>query len=165
VASRRRGAVDATSELAAALDLTRSVKFLGAVPHAELLRIYQAFLVSLVVVPSIDLGNGHREGIPVALIEAMSYGLPVVANSDGRRAGTCHARNGDAGSSGRSSRLWRRRSRVFCRIPPARADGRGRGGGGSRKHTTSKRLSRRLIHEFTSSAAPSLQAARQYAWH
>ena len=39
--------------------------------------------VSAVVLPSIDLGRGHHEGIPVALLEAMSYGIPVVATPTG----------------------------------------------------------------------------------
>jgi glycosyltransferase involved in cell wall biosynthesis len=34
-------------------------------------------------VPSIDLGNGLHEGIPVALMEAMSRGVPVVATRTG----------------------------------------------------------------------------------
>lgn len=69
--------------LSETLDLAGSVKFLGAVPHRELLRIYEAAAVSAVVLPSIDLGHGHHEGIPVALAEAMSYGIPVVATSTG----------------------------------------------------------------------------------
>jgi colanic acid/amylovoran biosynthesis glycosyltransferase len=31
----------------------------------------------------IDLGHGLHEGIPVALVEAMSYGIPVVATPTG----------------------------------------------------------------------------------
>lgn len=65
------------------LRLRGSIKFLGAVPHRKLLEIYQEGGVSAVVLASIDLGNGYHEGIPVALIEAMSYGLPVVATSAG----------------------------------------------------------------------------------
>jgi glycosyltransferase involved in cell wall biosynthesis len=36
-----------------------------------------------VVLASVDLGSGVHEGIPVALIEAMSYGIPVVATATG----------------------------------------------------------------------------------
>jgi len=69
--------------LSRALGLAGSVKFLGAVPHDELLKIYAEVPVSAVVLASIDLGSGVHEGIPVALIEAMSYGIPVVATATG----------------------------------------------------------------------------------
>jgi glycosyltransferase involved in cell wall biosynthesis len=69
--------------LSRALGLTGSVKFLGAVPHDELLKIYAEARVSAVVLASVDLGSGVHEGIPVALIEAMSYGIPVVATATG----------------------------------------------------------------------------------
>lgn len=65
------------------LGLRRSVKFLGVLSHRQLLSLYQESEVSVVVVPSIDMGNGCHEGIPVALVEAMSYGLPVVATRTG----------------------------------------------------------------------------------
>jgi colanic acid/amylovoran biosynthesis glycosyltransferase len=70
-----------------------SVKFLGALPHDELLAIYSRNSVSAVVMASLDLGGGCHEGIPVALIEAMSYGIPVIATRAGGtpeliRAGT-----------------------------------------------------------------------------
>ena len=49
-------------------------------------RLYRTLLLSLsdngdvdmVVLPSIDLGNGHHEGIPVALMEAMAYAIPLL---------------------------------------------------------------------------------------
>src|SRR5262249_30380530 len=63
--------------------LDESVKFLGAIRHAELLKMYEEGAVSAVVLASLDLGDGHHEGIPVALIEAMSYAIPVVATAAG----------------------------------------------------------------------------------
>lgn len=63
--------------------LDRSVRFLGALPHEDLLAIYARNLVSTVVMSSIDLGRGCHEGIPVALIEAMSYAIPVIATRTG----------------------------------------------------------------------------------
>lgn len=63
--------------------LQHSVKFLGTLSHDELLRIYKDVPVSAVVLASTDLGGGVHEGIPVALIEAMAYGIPVVATAAG----------------------------------------------------------------------------------
>jgi glycosyltransferase involved in cell wall biosynthesis len=35
------------------------------------------------VLPSVDLGNGEHEGVPVSLMEAMSYGVPVLSTNTG----------------------------------------------------------------------------------
>jgi glycosyltransferase involved in cell wall biosynthesis len=63
-----------------------SVRFLGALPHRELLRMYEDGQVSVVVLASLDLGHGNHEGIPVGLIEAMGHGVPVVATKAGGTA-------------------------------------------------------------------------------
>ena len=63
-----------------------SVKFLGALAHQKLLQLYQEGKVSIVALASVDLGKGNHEGIPVALIEAMSYGIPVVTTRTGGNA-------------------------------------------------------------------------------
>jgi glycosyltransferase involved in cell wall biosynthesis len=65
------------------LKIRDSVRFLGTVSHSMLLEMYERGGIALTVLPSIDLGNGGHEGIPVALMEAMSYGVPVI----GTRAG------------------------------------------------------------------------------
>lgn len=65
------------------LDVSDLVTFLGQVPHEMLLRRYTAGEVAMVVLPSVDLGNGEHEGIPVALIEAMGYGIPVISTTTG----------------------------------------------------------------------------------
>lgn len=65
------------------LALGDSVKFLGTVSHHALLNMYKHGGIAVTVLPSIDMGNGGHEGIPVALMEAMSYGVPVI----GTRAG------------------------------------------------------------------------------
>jgi len=69
--------------LSSTLGLTGSVKFLGAIPHSQLLKMYEEGAVTAVILASIDLGNGLHEGVPVALIEAMSYSIPVVATPTG----------------------------------------------------------------------------------
>lgn len=59
------------------------VRFLGHLPHESCLGLYAERRVDAVVLPSVDLGNGVCEGIPVALIEAMAYGLPVISTTTG----------------------------------------------------------------------------------
>ncbi|EYB68126.1 hypothetical protein DEIPH_ctg026orf0023 [Deinococcus phoenicis] len=65
------------------LGLGPRVRFLGHVPHDELLRLYEGGEVDAVVLPSVDLGGGLHEGIPVALLEGMAYGLPVLSTTTG----------------------------------------------------------------------------------
>jgi colanic acid/amylovoran biosynthesis glycosyltransferase len=69
--------------LVRSLNIGDSVKFLGRLEHEALLQFYAAGLVSVVALPSIDLGDGSHEGIPVALMEAMSFGIPVIATNTG----------------------------------------------------------------------------------
>jgi colanic acid/amylovoran biosynthesis glycosyltransferase len=66
--------------------LSESVRFLGAIPHARLLAMYSDGAVDVVVLASLELGRGNHEGIPVALVEAMSYGIPVAASASGGTA-------------------------------------------------------------------------------
>ncbi len=63
--------------------LDREVKFQGRLPHDELLELFHSGCVDVVVLPSIETPAGEREGIPVALIEAMAAGIPVVAARSG----------------------------------------------------------------------------------
>jgi glycosyltransferase involved in cell wall biosynthesis len=56
---------------------------LGVVPHAALLGLYREGSVDCVVLPSLDLGGGLHEGLSVALIEAMAYGIPAVSTPTG----------------------------------------------------------------------------------
>jgi glycosyltransferase involved in cell wall biosynthesis len=69
--------------LARGLAIDDRVRFLGQVPHERLLAMLQERRVTLVVLPSVDLGDGLHEGIPVALIEAMSQGIPVISTPTG----------------------------------------------------------------------------------
>ena len=65
------------------LHLEGRVRLLGQMAHDALLSLYKDGQVDVVVLPSIDLGNGHHEGIPVALMEPMAYGIPVIATDTG----------------------------------------------------------------------------------
>jgi colanic acid/amylovoran biosynthesis glycosyltransferase len=70
-------------EQADMLDLGSTTSFLGQVPHDRIMSWYKDHQIDAVVLPSIDLGNHIQEGIPVALMEAMAYGVPVVSTETG----------------------------------------------------------------------------------
>ena len=65
------------------LGLGDRVNFLGLVPHEKLLERLQTGVWDILVLPSIVTGSGEKEGIPVALIEAMSCRVPVVSTATG----------------------------------------------------------------------------------
>ena len=67
----------------AQLGIADTVEFLGTIEHKSLLDYYRRREVAAVVLASVDLGAGVHEGIPVALVEAMSYGVPVIATTTG----------------------------------------------------------------------------------
>jgi colanic acid/amylovoran biosynthesis glycosyltransferase len=68
---------------ARALGVTRHVRFLGHVAHDALLGFYREGEIDAAISASVDLGNGLHEGIPVALIEAMAHGRPVIGTRSG----------------------------------------------------------------------------------
>lgn len=63
--------------LIAELDLTDTVQLLGALPQERLAGLFGQ--ADLCILPSVVASDGQMEGIPVALMEAMASGLPVVA--------------------------------------------------------------------------------------
>lgn len=65
------------------LGLRDRVTFLGLLPHERLLEDMQAGCWDMLVLPSIVTQAGEKEGIPVAIIEAMSCRVPVVSTITG----------------------------------------------------------------------------------
>lgn len=64
-------------DFAGTLGLENRVRFLGTLPHHEVLHYYRAshcFVLASKIAP-----NGDRDGIPNVLIEAMATGLPVLS--------------------------------------------------------------------------------------
>jgi len=59
-------------------DLNGAVRFHGLMTRAEVAELLQT--VDVVVAPSVPSRDGRREGIPVALMEALACGVPVVAS-------------------------------------------------------------------------------------
>ncbi len=65
------------------MDLGDYIHFTGRMPHHDLMNMYQQGNVDVVVLPSINTDDGEHEGIPVALMEAMIYGIPVISTKTG----------------------------------------------------------------------------------
>jgi glycosyltransferase involved in cell wall biosynthesis len=65
------------------LSVSDRVSFAGFVANDRVLQSYDRKEVGIVVTPSIDLGGGLHEGVPVSLMEAMAYGIPVISTTTG----------------------------------------------------------------------------------
>lgn len=65
------------------MHLNDNIDFLGALSQEGILGLYKSGSIDLVVLPSIVTAEGEKEGIPVALMEAMSYAIPVVSTDTG----------------------------------------------------------------------------------
>lgn len=64
-------------------ELIDNIRMPGMIPHERLMELYGSGRVDIVVLPSIVTSKGEHEGIPVALMEAMSFGIPVVSTPTG----------------------------------------------------------------------------------
>lgn len=62
----------------AELNIADDVIFHGRVPRSKVIEALSN--ADVVVTPSVPTTDGRREGIPVALMEAMAFGIPVVAS-------------------------------------------------------------------------------------
>jgi glycosyltransferase involved in cell wall biosynthesis len=63
--------------------LNKFVTFRGNLKQSELFELYKNDRIHCVVLPSLDLGNGLHEGIPVSLIEAISFKKLVISTKTG----------------------------------------------------------------------------------
>ena len=68
---------------ASSLGLGEQVSFHGSISHEKLLQVYANGDVSAFVLPSTITPEGEHEGIPVALMEAMAYSIPIIATDTG----------------------------------------------------------------------------------
>ncbi len=65
------------------LGLQESVSFMGNVDHDELTQSLAKNDYAICCLPSLDLGGGLHEGIPVSLMEAIAKGIPCVSTKTG----------------------------------------------------------------------------------
>jgi len=65
------------------LELGELVTFTGALPHDRVLRILGSGAFFVLVHPSVETPDGQHEGVPVAVMEAMVRGVPVVVTATG----------------------------------------------------------------------------------
>jgi len=70
-------------EMVQNLQLRDRIKFVGRLSHENICNLYRNRQIAMVILPSIVTDQGEQEGIPVALMEAMSYGVPVIATNTG----------------------------------------------------------------------------------
>ncbi len=63
--------------------LTEHIELSAVVPHDTLIEMYKNHKVDIEVLPSITTASGEHEGIPVALMEAMAAGVPVISTNTG----------------------------------------------------------------------------------
>lgn len=63
--------------------LSDCIELVGFFPHEELINLYKKRKIDAAVLCSIKMKDGESEGIPVSLMEAMSYKIPVIATQTG----------------------------------------------------------------------------------
>ncbi|MCG8400804.1 MAG: glycosyltransferase [Firmicutes bacterium] len=71
------------AEMIVKLGLGEAVTLAGALPHHRVLAMLGAGAAGLLAHPSVETADGAHEGIPVAVMEAMAHGVPVVVTRTG----------------------------------------------------------------------------------
>jgi glycosyltransferase involved in cell wall biosynthesis len=74
---------DEIARRVAAAGLTEECVFLGQLSHSALLETVGEGCWDAVMLASVETDSGEKEGIPVSLLEAMSYGVPVIGTETG----------------------------------------------------------------------------------
>lgn len=69
-------------KLARDLNVDECITFYGHTQH-EIIHSELKSNIDIVVLPSINTADGQHEGVPVCLMEAMSYGIPVISTKTG----------------------------------------------------------------------------------
>ena len=64
-------------------ELENEVLLVGYYPHSKLIEMMKNHVIDIIVLPSITTKDGACEGIPVTLMEAMSFGIPVLSTKTG----------------------------------------------------------------------------------
>ena len=72
---------ESLGELAAELGVAEGVRFLGALPHPEVVEVVRQSRV--LCLPSVTAASGDQEGLPTVLMEGSAAGKPVVATYHG----------------------------------------------------------------------------------
>lgn len=91
---------ESLEQRARALGLADVVTFAGLVPQRTLHEWYRSGRFSAVVLASKNAGETEMEGLPSALVEAMAFGVPVVATDSGSIAELIDETSGRLVSSG-----------------------------------------------------------------
>ena len=73
----------ALSRMIQEFDMDHAVTLAGTWPHHEVLCLLQSGGVHILVHPSIEAPGGGFEGVPVAVMEAMAHGIPVIVTNTG----------------------------------------------------------------------------------
>ena len=63
--------------------LEKAIRLTGYFSHDKLMKMYEKGEIQAVILPSIVTKSKEHEGIPISLMEAMSYGIPVVSTETG----------------------------------------------------------------------------------
>lgn len=71
------------SDMVQQYGLQQSVRFLGALPHDEVIQMLREREIDLVVLPSIETSSGEHEGIPVVLMETLAHRVPAISTESG----------------------------------------------------------------------------------
>lgn len=111
-------------ETAGRLHLGEAVEFAGFVPQQSLHDSYREGRFAAVVLASRAAGERAMEGIPSALIEAMAFGLPVVATDSGSIGELLDDRHGRLVKAGDPNALARALLEVY--LDPGAANERAR---------------------------------------